>query len=293
MTTATDSSAVAVTPVTGRIGALVTGVRLSGDLPPDVVAAVRAALLRHKVLFFRGQDHLTDTAQVAFTGLLGEPAAHPLGHEEQLVHPVASRYGGLADQWHTDLTFLPAFPAISVLRAVVLPECGGDTVWANTAAAYAELTPELRDFAARLRAVHTNAYDYAAPGRADESEAAAWYREMAAAFPLAAEHPVVAVHPETGERALLLGDFAQRLAGYPRARSDLLMRLLQEHITRLENTVRWSWRLGDVAVWDNRATQHRAVADFGDAPRVLHRTTVHGGTAVGVDGTPSVARTTA
>lgn len=282
------TAAITAAPVTGSIGAVVGGLVLAEGIGAAAAAEVLRLLHRHKVLFFRGQDGLDDAGQVAFTRLLGEPVGHPLVDvDDRFVHPITSRYGGLADRWHTDLTFVPDFPSVSVLRAVVLPEVGGDTLWANTAAAYAGLTPELRELAGRLRAVHGNAYDYAAAARENEAEAYAWYREMAAARPFEAEHPVAAVHPHTGEPTLLLGDFAQRISGYPRDQSDLLMQLFQAQVTRAEYTVRWSWRPGDVAMWDNRATQHRAVGDFGEAARILHRTTVAGGTPVGTDGRES------
>ncbi|WP_436777870.1 TauD/TfdA dioxygenase family protein [Yinghuangia sp. YIM S09857] len=287
--TVSDPEVIGISPLTPRIGAIIGGVRLSGDLGPHNVEAIRTALHRHKVVFFRGQQHLTDAAQVAFTSRLGPPVGHPLVDQEGLfVHPITSEYGGLADQWHTDLTFMADFPSASVLRAIVLPETGGDTIWADTASAYEDLTPALQELAVRLRVVHSNAYDYAALARDRESEAYAWYREMAAAAPMEAEHPLVCVHPVSGERTLLLGDFAQRIVGHTRDQSDLLMRLFQTHITRVENTVRWSWRPGDVAIWDNRATQHRAVADFGDVRRILHRTTVAGEVARGADGRLSV-----
>jgi taurine dioxygenase len=95
---------------------------------------------------------------------------------------------------------------------------------------------------------------------------------------------VVHVHPETNERALLLGHFVKRFAGLPGSESARLFELLQHRVTRLENTVRWQWRQDDVAIWDNRATQHYAVNDYGNQPRVVRRVTVHGVTAVSVDG---------
>ncbi|MCF2531844.1 TauD/TfdA dioxygenase family protein [Yinghuangia soli] len=284
-TAAPAAPQVTVTPVAGRIGAVLGGVRLSGDLDAGTVQEIRDALHAHKVVFFRGQDHLDDREQVAFTRLLGEPSVHPLvDHDDGFVLPITSGYGGQADAWHTDLTFVPDFPAVSILRAVRLPAFGGDTMWANTAAAYAGMPEPLRDFADRLDAVHSNVYDYSALAPERDPEAHAWYRELLAAAPFEAVHPVVGVHPETRERTLLLGGFAQRLDGFSAADSATLVRLLQGHVIRAENTVRWSWRPGDVAMWDNRATQHRVVADFGDAVRVLHRTTVGGPESEGVDG---------
>jgi alpha-ketoglutarate-dependent taurine dioxygenase len=274
-----------ITPVAGRIGAVLGGVHLSGDLDTSTVQSIRAALHTHKVVFFRGQHHLTDQGQVAFTRRLGEPTIHPLvDHDEAYILPITSSHGGQADAWHTDLTFVPAFPAVSILRAVRLPAFGGDTLWANTVAAYAGMPEPLREFADHLDAVHTNVYDYSALSPDRDPEAHVWYRDLLAAAPFEAVHPVVAVHPDTGERALLLVGFAQRLLGFPPADSATLIQLLQSHITRPENTVRWSWQPGDVAIWDNRATQHRVIADFGDTVRILHRTTVGGPESEGADG---------
>ncbi|RVX38402.1 taurine dioxygenase [Nonomuraea polychroma] len=284
-------SSLSIAPVAGRIGAQITGVRLGGDLPADVVAEIRQALLRHKVIFFRGQEHLDEQSQVAFATLLGEPTtAHPTvpgldGNTHVL--DLDYRNGQKVDRWHTDVTFVDRPPLASVLRAVTVPDAGGDTLWTNTVTAYEHLPAELRDLLDRLRAVHTNAYDYARLAGADDQ--ARKYAEVFASTVFETEHPVVRVHPETGERSILLGDFAKRLVGLSSSTSAGLLRLIQEHVTEVENTVRWRWAPGDVAVWDNRATQHRVVHDFGDQPRRLHRVTIAGDVPVGVDGRPSVA----
>jgi alpha-ketoglutarate-dependent sulfate ester dioxygenase len=171
----------------------------------------------------------------------------------------------------------------------VIPPSGGDTVWANTAAAYANLPEVLQRLADSLWALHTNAYDYAANHVGANSESIKRYREVFTSTLYETEHPVVRVHPETGERTLVLGHFIQQLKGLSRNDSNHLLALLQEHVTRLENTVRWSWREGDVAIWDNRATQHYAINDYGDAQRVVRRATVHGDVPVSVDGRRSAA----
>jgi taurine dioxygenase len=152
--------------------------------------------------------------------------------------------------------------------------------------AYARLHPALKALAGRLRAVHSNLYDYAAdrpqPGNVDPKYAA--YRDEFARLEFVTEHPVVRVHPETGEPALLLGHFVRSFAGLGSLDSTELFTLLQRHVTRLEHTVRWTWRDGDIAIWDNRATQHYAVDDYDDQPRVMHRTTVAGDLPVGISG---------
>lgn len=281
-----------VRPVTGRIGAEITGVRLVPDLGEAVVARIRDALLRHKVVFFRGQQHLTDDTQVEFARLLGAlTTAHPTvpGTENSANVLPLDATEGRANSWHTDVTFVDRPPAFSVLRAVTVPPYGGDTVWANTVAAYEELDPVLRELAESLWAVHTNVHDYA-DRRRKATDAERKRHEKFISTQYSTEHPVVRVHPETGERALVLGHFVERFLNQGRGDSTRLFDLLQSHVTRLENTVRWRWSPGDVAIWDNRATQHYAVDDYGDTPRKVHRVTVAGDVPVSVDGRHSVAR---
>ncbi|MGW5274991.1 TauD/TfdA dioxygenase family protein [Streptomyces sp. NPDC004044] len=290
-----DTTTVATTPVTvqrigGRIGAVVSGVRLGGDLEPAVVAAVRAAALEHKVIFFRGQGHLDGESHEAFGRLLGTPVAHPTvpSADGRYALGIDSDHGGRANQWHTDVTFVPAYPAFSILRAVAIPPYGGNTLWSNTAAAYAELPEPLRALADSLRAIHSNDYDYAAVRPDARPEAFAKYREVFTSTKFRTEHPVVRVHPETGERVLLLGNFVQRIAGLTGRDSRALIDLFQSHIERPENTVRWQWQTGDVAIWDNRATQHYGVDDSDTHDRKLRRVTVDGDVPIGTDGRPSV-----
>jgi alpha-ketoglutarate-dependent sulfate ester dioxygenase len=282
-----------VTKVTGTIGAVVAGVDLAQPLGDDTVAAIRAALLANSVIFFRDQN-LDYERQVAFASRLGSlTLGHPTIHspaDKPLMEEVDSAKGAPAADWHTDVTFLDQPVSFTCLRGVVIPEVGGDTVWANTVNAYATLTPELRELADTLRVIHTNA-----PGevRIDNGHSNPAWLESGMQFVSTiyrAEHPAVAVHPETGERALLLGGFAHRIVGYPRDLSRAVIRALQDYVTRPENTVRWHWRVGDVAVWDNRSTQHCAVVDYGDAYRRCERVTVAGATPIGVDGRSGVSR---
>ncbi|SAK65762.1 TauD/TfdA dioxygenase family protein [Caballeronia ptereochthonis] len=276
-----------VRPIGGRIGAEVRGVSLSADLDDAAIGAINQALLEHKVLFFRGQSHLDDAAQEAFAARFGETVAHPtvpsLANGSRLLE-LDSKHGTRANSWHTDVTFVDAYPKISILRGVVIPPAGGDTVWANTAAAYANLPQPLRELADQLWALHSNAYDYAATRNVPDTETEREYRKQFTSTLYETEHPVVRVHPETGERTLVLGHFVQRFIGLSQRDSDRLIELFHDHVTRLENTVRWRWTQGDVAIWDNRATQHYAVADYGDAHRVVRRATVHGDVPVGIDG---------
>ncbi|MBR1217750.1 TauD/TfdA family dioxygenase [Bradyrhizobium sp. U87765 SZCCT0131] len=278
----------------GRLGAEIRNVRLAGDLPDPVIRAINHSLLKHKVVFFRGQDHLDDAEQERFAQRLGALVPHPtvgaIKGTSSILELDSSRGGGRADQWHTDVTFVDAYPKFSVLRGVVIPPFGGDTVWSNTAAAYDNLPKPLQRLADELWALHSNAYDYAAvKTRASEADRK-HFEEVFTGTIYETEHPVVRVHPETGERTLLLGNFVQRFIGLPKSDGQKLYDLFQSHITAPENTVRWRWQAGDVAIWDNRATQHYAVNDYGDQHRIVRRATVDGDIPVGVDGRRSTTR---
>ncbi|NEA34254.1 TauD/TfdA family dioxygenase [Streptomyces sp. SID13031] len=298
MTTQLEAPGITVTKAGGAIGAVVGNVALGGDLSPQTVSAIRQALLDHKVIFFRDQQHLDDAGQLAFAKLLGTPTlAHPTsasldGNEHVL--PIDSDYGK-ANSWHTDVTFVDRIPAISLLRAVTLPAYGGATTWANTVRAYANLPVALQSLVDKLWAVHSNVYDYV--GAADEVRIGGVdvkvekHREQFVSKLFETEHPVVRVHPETGERSLVLGHFVRRFVGLSSAETTALFQLLQNRVTNLDNTVRWQWQPGDLAIWDNRATQHYGVADYDDQPRRLHRITLAGDIPVSVDGVRSTPRT--
>ena len=198
--------------------------------------------------------------------------------------------GGGANQWHTDVTFVDRPPKASILRAVELPAYGGTTTWASTVSAYQQLPQPLQQLADGLWAMHNNAFDY---GQVDPAKLAALEADPDAIVKYASQfhathyethHPVVRVHPETGERSLLLGNFVKSILGVNGAESQALFRIFQDRITWLENTIRWSWEPGDVAMWDNRATQHYAVSDYGTQHRVMHRVTLAGDIPVSVNG---------
>jgi taurine dioxygenase len=275
-----------VRPITPVIGAEIQGIRLSGELPAETVNAIRDALLRHRVVFFRDQGHLDEEEHQAFARLLGPLVPHPT------VPPIAGTEAVLdidgeisrASYWHTDVTFVEAFPLFSVLRGVVIPPVGGDTVWANTVAAYETLPPVLRGLADQLWALHANAYDYAATHPNATARQMQRYENVFKSTIYETEHPVVQVHPLTRERAIILGYFVRRLLGVSSADSAHLFAMLQDHVTRLENMVRWRWSTGDVVIWDNRATQHKAINDYGDQPRIVRRVTIDGPVSVGIDG---------
>ena len=291
-----DAATLDVEPLTGTLGAIVHGLDLGQPLDDEAVAGVRGALLRHRVLFFRDQ-HLTPTQQVAFGRRFGEPtSAHPLvggpdaDHPEVLVldsrdYPlgVAERGRGTSNnnnRWHTDVTFSERPPLGSILCAMEVPAQGGDTLWADLAAAYATLSPPVRRLLDGLHATHdtSQAFDRF---RDDDPGGE---RRTALARLAPVSHPVVRVHPETGERVLFVNSvFTRAIDGLSAAESRALLDFLFAHIAQPERTVRWRWRAGDVAFWDNRATAHYAAPDYDDAPRLMHRITLAGDRPVGPD----------
>lgn len=292
----TTHDQVEVTRLGGRIGARIDGVHLGPDLGSGVVARIRAAILEHKVVFFRGQQHLDDDGHIAFAEQLGPlTTAHPtVNTGSAKVLSLAANKGMAANSWHTDVTFVDRIPAFSVLRGVTIPAYGGSTNWANTAAAYDGLPAPLKALVDQLWAVHSNDYDYVAnsedPDQDRDGKNSVFNREQFVSTTFETEHPVVRIHPETGERALVLGHFVKKFVGLNSAESAALFNLLQARVTKLENTIRWTWEQGDVAVWDNRATQHYAVADFDEQRREVRRITVAGDVPLSVDGRRSVVR---
>ncbi|AJT69460.1 hypothetical protein T261_7863 [Streptomyces lydicus] len=312
MATATENlTGIDVRRVAGRIGAEIEGVDLSAPIPDTVMAGIRAALLRHKVLFFRGQ-RLNHAEHVAFGRRFGtltrrpgrKHGVHPEGYPEILtVDPDAedTRYGRRFEErlrpkalrhdsgWHVDLAAAVNPPAISVLRSEVATEYGGDTQWTNLVAAYQGLSGPLQALIGGLRAEHTL---YAACELLLSDEEDVEVIRRLTEDTLLSVHPVVRVHPETGEKALFTPPASvARLLGLLPWESRHLLELLYEHIGRPEYTVRWRWAVGDVAVWDNRAVAHLQPADLDhtDHRRTLYRVTVLGDRPVGPDGFTSEA----
>ncbi|ALL79440.1 taurine dioxygenase (plasmid) [Pseudonocardia sp. EC080610-09] len=293
-------SALDVRPVAGHIGAEIHGVDLRHALDDATVAAIRAALLRHKVVFFRDQP-LDHDQQIAFTARFGKVTpAHPYRYDNGdagRTHPeilavdsrlYAARAGArrysYASFWHTDVAALVNPPAATVLRSEIVPPYGGDTTWTNLVAAYEGLPEPLQRFVEGLRAEHRFG------GRAPRWENGSESERLVAEAPIVSEHPVVRVHPETGERALFVSPgFTSRIVGFAAAQSDRLLDLLFDEITNPAYTVRFGWRPDSVGFWDNRVTAHLAPTDLDhlDVTRVLYRTTIEGDVPVGVDGVAS------
>ncbi|GAA4533675.1 TauD/TfdA dioxygenase family protein [Amycolatopsis samaneae] len=279
-----------VRKLTGRIGAEIVGVDPAGELDAAQVAFLTDALHAHKALVFRNVE-LDDEGQQRFARNFGElTKAHPTVPSVDgapTVLPVDSEEGR-ANNWHTDVTFVLNPPKASTLRSIVVPPYGGETLIANSAAAYRDLPEPLRALADTLRAVHTNDYDYVKPPETVNDRE----KERRAQFvsrKYRTVHPVVRVHPVTGERGLYIGGFAQRIVGLSTGESRDLLRLLQSYVTRPENIVRVRWEPNQLVLFDNRITQHYAIDNYDSLPRRLNRVTVAGDIPVGIDGESSTS----
>lgn len=275
------TGSIEVRPLTHSIGAEILNIRLR-DLSGATKSQLYGAFLRHKVLFIRGQAGLTIEEHEDFASGFGEcvaPPTIPVAKNSRFVLELDSRRGGRADAWHTDGAYTLHPDKATVLRSLTLPPLGGDTLWANTIAAYASLPAPLRGLVDQLWVQHSNDFDHAMPPP-DKDSALAQLRSRI----IRVEHPAVQIHPETNERALLLGNSMKRFVGMSKGDTEILYNLLQNHITRHDNLVRWRWEVGDVAIWDNRATQHFAINDYGDALRVMQRVSLRGDVPIGISG---------
>ncbi|MDO5624931.1 MAG: TauD/TfdA family dioxygenase [Pseudomonadota bacterium] len=276
-----------VHPVTCAIGAELRHVSLA-DASRDagLAAEIRALLLRHRVLFFRGQ-HIKRSEHVAFARHFGELEDHPVVGSDPdhpglvLVYKSAAnppeRY---ENAWHADATWREKPPMACVLRCVECPPVGGDTMWANMVLAYDKLPAHVKEQIAGLRARHSIEASFGAAMPIEKRLA------LKAQFP-DAEHPVVRTHPDTGEKILFVNGFATHFTNFHTAANvrygqdynpggALLLSYLISQAQIPEYQVRWRWQPGDVAMWDNRAVQHYAVMDYPPCTRKMERAAIVG-----------------
>ncbi len=281
MADAPTRSRVEARPLTPGIGAEVAGVDLA-TAPEDeaTMRAIERLLHEHLVLFFRGQQHLTPEQQIAFAGWFGpfefHPFAkpHPVYPEMTVLDQVTPENDG-ANSWHSDTSFMEAPALGSVLRAVQLPACGGDTCWASMYAAWDALSAPMRAMLAGLEALHdiTVPLEKAIAGGHSASTDLAAVR---AAWPPMA-HPIARTHPATGRTCLYVNNnFTTSILGLTAEESGTLLRFLIAHVQRPDFQVRFRWEPGSVAFWDNRCTQHYAVPDYSGQRRVMHRVAITG-----------------
>lgn len=270
---------ITVQKVAGALGAEIGGVDLSVALDDATIAAIRAALVEHQVIFFRDQS-LTPEQQLAFGRRFGPLNIHPYvagmaDHPEvmEIIKEPTDRinFGG---GWHSDMSFLET-PAIgSILYAVELPDWGGDTLFASQAAAFDALSPGLQATLEGLNAIHSAEREYAPTGpsaQKRESMKISDAEGMAGRF----SHPMVKIHPETGRKALYVNPaFTMNIEGWSRRESKPLLDYLFEHSRKEAFTCRLRWRPGTVAFWDNRSVWHYALNDYPGQRRHMRRVTV-------------------
>lgn len=270
---------ISVSPLAGALGAEVGGVNL-GQLDDATFGEIRAAFLAHQVLFFRGQE-LTHDQHKAFGRRFGALHVHPFlqplkdeGHPEFVVLESDAAHPFVAEAWHSDVTFQEKPPLGSVLRCVAAPEFGGDTMWASMYAAYEALSDAMQRLLSGLVAIHDTSRTFS---RENYGENIKHLGGKRAEQVVAAEHPVIRTHPETGRKALFVNSaFTRAIKGMKAAESEALLGFLYRHIETPDFTCRFRWRKNSVAMWDNRCTQHRVVADNLAAYRRMERVTIVG-----------------
>jgi taurine dioxygenase len=265
---------ITVHPIAAALGAEVAGVDLSQPLAPATEQAIRDAWAEHQVLFFRDQD-LDASRHTAFARRFGELHVHPVipsrkeeGFPEIVVLESSEQVPFVADRWHSDVTFQRKPPLGSVLHGVVVPDAGGDTMWASMYAAYEGLSDSMRRLLSQLHAVHDGS-GFLAVG--DEGQNAELKKDMTAV------HPVIRTHPVTGRKGIFVNEtFTRKIKGMKAAESEAILGFLYRHVQSPEYTCRFRWRAGSVAMWDNRCTQHRVIADNLTARRRMERVTICG-----------------
>jgi taurine dioxygenase len=259
-------------PLSPAIGAELIGADLA--VPSDaLIEEVRAALLQYQVVFFRAQD-ITRAQHIAFARAFGELEIHPATPKEQpdrevlrIVHGPNSR--GMENAWHSDVTWREQPSLGSILRAIELPEVGGDTLFSNMVMAYDDLDEDLKARLCEMTAVHDIARVFAK--RLGKDTASLHER-----FPLM-EHPIVRTHPETGQRLIYVNTaFTDHIKGMGRAESDTLLKFLYARAAIPEYQCRFRWAPGSIAFWDNRACQHYAASDYFPNTRIMERVTIAG-----------------
>ncbi len=247
-----------VTRIAGSLGAEVRGIVIA-EVGTVEAERLLTLLLEHQVLFFPGQ-HPDENEHVAFGRLFGELAGHPnlknpFTKSAEIFELAASK-GGIADEWHSDITFQEEPSKISILHMIKCPNVGGDTMWSNAYKAYEELSPPMRDLCDGLTALH----DAAPHGKPEDM----------------AVHPVVRIHPVTKRKSLFVNEhFTRRIVEMSFDESETLLGHLKRWVSNPRFTVRYRWSEGTVAIWDNRCTQHFVLNDF-DEERVIQRVTVMG-----------------
>jgi taurine dioxygenase len=269
-----------VTRVAPAIGALIEGVDLSAELSQPVVDRLGELLVEHLVLFFREQP-LTPQAQARFAARFGSLHVHPIypllpDLPEILVLDTDENFLPDNDNWHTDVTFSETPPLAAILAAKRIPSTGGDTLWSSSHAAYNALSAPMKIFLEGLTAQHSVAKSFPAERWQSDPAFKERYQRAVAKYP-PVDHPVVRTHPVSGRKGLFVNEgFTTHINELSPGESRAVLEYLFAHAGRPEFTVRWRWKVDDLVFWDNRNTQHYAVADYLPERRTMYRATVNG-----------------
>lgn len=266
-----------ITPITATIGAEASGVDLRDPVDDAALSELYAALLRHQVIFLHDQA-LTDEEHEDFARRFGTLTVHPISRavgsdramefieDNEESPPKAAR-------WHTDISWLGVPPKIGILSARVIPEAGGDTMWASLTAAFQGLSKPMQDRLEGLVAMHDAGENFFCQVERGAGREVA--DKLRALVDQSAEHPLVPKHPDTGEKVLYISPSnVDHIVGLHPEESRMLLDFLRQHIDRPEFSVRWRWRVDDLAIWDERCTIHRGLTDHYPARRVMRRCTV-------------------
>ena len=268
---------ISVHPLAGALGAELSGVNL-GNLDDVTFNEIHAALLEHQVIFFRDQE-VTRDQHKAFGRRFGALHVHPFlqplkneGHPEFVVLESDAKHPFVAEAWHSDVTFQAEPPLGSILRCAAAPEFGGDTMWASMYAAYEALSDTMQRLLSGLIAIHDTSRTFSRDNYNIEHIGGKRAEQV-----VTAEHPIVRTHPETGRKALFVNSaFTHSIKGMKPVESTALLEFLYRHIETPDFTCRFRWRKNSMAMWDNRCTQHRVVADNLAAYRRMERITIRG-----------------
>jgi len=271
---------ITVIRVTPALGAIVDGIALSDELPQQSIDRLNELLVEHQILFFRKQP-ITPQQQCRFARRFGDLHIHPIYPAlpelpEIMVIDTHEEFLPDSDNWHTDVTFSAMPPMAGILAAKQLPSVGGDTLWSSNVSAYEALSGPMKQLLEGLTAEHSVVKSFPADRWGSDPAFKERYDRAVAKHP-PVTHPVVRTHPVSGRRGLFVNEgFTTRIHELTLRESDALLSFLFAHSSRLEFTLRWHWSVNDVAFWDNRITQHYAVADYLPQRRVMHRATVIG-----------------
>ncbi|MBD9466255.1 TauD/TfdA family dioxygenase [Pseudomonas sp. Pdm06] len=256
------------------LGARVSGIDLA-SVNDATLAQIEAALVAHKVLFFEDQ-HWSAAQQKAFAERLGELHVHPVFEADPAVRELVvfaydDKNKGANDTWHADVTFAERPLKLGILYAEEIPEVGGDTLWIDTEAAYRALSAPLQDVFDKLSAIH----DFCNARSPDTALDIEGLERLRRVMPRPTQHPVIRTHPVSGNKSIYVNRaFTTHIAGVSRLESEHLLALLLQHLQIPEFQMRWRWKKNTVAIWDNRSTQHLAVADYFPARRRVRRAAV-------------------